>query len=755
MRKNNLLRLVVMVVLIFFIMPSLSPAQITSEQNEKAVTKIDSKIQQTITFSEDDFEFSTLLGYDIIELNDCSYINEPGKPMIPAKNIKIALPNGLKATNIKIINIVEKEMTGAYTIFPAQKPQMTDKTFDEVEFIEPDTQTYNSEDVFPSQIVEIGEQTDLAGQAIIPVKIYPLQYIPKQKSLTLITSIEFIIEGENGYVCGDYLSNKLSDREIKMYNNMVKEMVVNPEDVDLKSLDQPYKPQSVPPGDYRYVIITQDSWVGNFQPLANWKTKKGVPANIVTTSWIYSTYSGSNQQKIRSFIIDAHSNWGTIYFLLGGDSNIIPYYTRNIGGTNIPTDTYYADYDNDWTVEVHVGRAPVQVTGTWGISTFINKINTYEKSPPLSNYGKTAFFMGFDLYTWGSDEGEDCKVYIKNQYLPSGWTLRTEYDSEPGTHRTDSLNYLNQGNNLVNHIDHSGTDFMGTGYTNDGLGMDTNDARSRTNGNRQSIIYSIGCWPCDFPDSECIAEGFVRNPNGGGVAFVGNTRSGWYSPYSGDFYSLRYDRYFFRSLFNQGHYILGECFSDHKNDAYQNDDTYRFCFVELTLLGDPELPIWTDDPTLIDSVSFPNNINTGSQQFTVTVTDGGSPVNGALVCVQKGSEVYEYGTTNSQGKATFTINPVTTGSMDVTVTKHNLLPWEGTATVSSASFSYCVLLGMISNLNQGTPYSTFKASLMLYIKLSPFGLDVFSSGQTVTVHNSYTTGVLVPGLVAGVFYADV
>jgi hypothetical protein len=81
-------------------------------------------------------------------------------------------------------------------------------------------------------------------------------------------------------------------------------------------------------------------------------------------------------------------------------------------------------------------------------------------------------------------------------------------------------------------------------------------------------------------------------------------------------------------------------------------------------------------------VSYTNPIGTGSQSFVVTVTDGGSPLNGALVCVQKGTEVYATGTTNSSGVATLTIAPLTEGTMDVTVTKQNLLPWEGTCTIS-------------------------------------------------------------------------
>jgi hypothetical protein len=139
-----------------------------------------------------------------------------------------------------------------------------------------------------------------------------------------------------------------------------------------------------------------------------------------------------------------------------------------------------------------------QYEATTHINTFINKVFTYERNPPLTNYAKTAFFCGFDAKAYGSGEGEGCKIYIKNTYIPSGWTYRWEYDSETTNHKTEVLSNLNLGHNLVNHIDHSNTDFMGTGYTNHYQGINTNDALSRTNGNKQSIIYSVGCYACDF-----------------------------------------------------------------------------------------------------------------------------------------------------------------------------------------------------------------------------------------------------------------
>jgi hypothetical protein len=279
-----------------------------------------------------------------------------------------------------------------------------------------------------------------------------------------------VVEGEGGYVCGDYLPARCSPEAARAWEKMVRESVVNPQDVRLRAADPaPPLGRGIGDGTFEYVIITPEDWADDFQPLAAWKTKKGIPANIVTREWIYNEggYGGDNVEKIRQFVIDAHDTWGAMYVLLGGDEGALPYHERYLLSEHVPNDTYYADYDSDWTCEVHVGRA--SVTDEAGIATFIDKVLTYETNPPLTDYARTAFFFGFDMYTSGSHEGEGTKTAIRDLYLPPDWTLRTEYDSEPGSHKADSIAYLNQGNNLVNHIDHCGSDYIGTGCVQSGV----------------------------------------------------------------------------------------------------------------------------------------------------------------------------------------------------------------------------------------------------------------------------------------------
>jgi hypothetical protein len=456
-------------------------------------------------------------------------------------------------------------------------------------------------------------------------------------------------------------------------------MVINPSDVILHK-NQVYQPIGINPGDYDYVIITKDDWVSAFQTLADWKTQKGIPANIVTTESIYSNYSGStNQAKIRAFVEDAHDNWGTVFFLLGGDTDTVPYQNVTYLGTKIPSDTYYSDYDDDWTCEVHVGRASITGpgTGVGKIGNFINKTLNYEKNPPTTNYPKNVALFGFDLDS--ITDGEDCKIDIDNLYIPSDWNVTKVYDSHSGNHEDAVDTAVNNGQNLINHIDHCNQYYIGTGSTNHDWGLDTSEVDAFSNGNKQSILYSIGCWPAAFDFGNCIAEHFVRDNDGGGVAFVGNTRSGWYYQGYDDLLSSRYDRYFFRSFFNQNHYKLGDLFSDHKMDAYNSmdpDNYNKFIFTELSLLGDPELPIWMDNPSSFD-VDHPMEIPNEPSSFTIHVEDSeGNDIEDAYVCLWKGDEVYLTNYTDSNGNFTFNPSPSTEGNMAVTVTIQDFIPYE-------------------------------------------------------------------------------
>jgi len=162
-----------------------------------------------------------------------------------------------------------------------------------------------------------------------------------------------------------------------------------------------------------FVIITSPSMVAALQPLANWKNSTGVAAQVVTTSWISTSFSGADlQEAIRNFIIYMYSNWGTRWVLLGGGISSVPIryiydptsdsdavflgYPSAVEGY-VPSDIYYATIDNNWfnatsgvydattatpsnmLRQVAVGRLPFDDATT--MQRAVSKVIAFERQP--------------------------------------------------------------------------------------------------------------------------------------------------------------------------------------------------------------------------------------------------------------------------------------------------------------------------------------------------------------------------------------
>jgi len=60
-------------------------------------------VQYTIHFSQTELSFGKLKGYDMVRLDDGGYLAQRGKPMLPTREIKIALPQGMVAQTVRIV----------------------------------------------------------------------------------------------------------------------------------------------------------------------------------------------------------------------------------------------------------------------------------------------------------------------------------------------------------------------------------------------------------------------------------------------------------------------------------------------------------------------------------------------------------------------------------------------------------------------------------------------------------------------------
>lgn len=681
------------------------------------------EITERIEFSLDEFLFSKSGGFDQVYLRGAGITDQVGAPQLPVKSISFSLPANSRVELIDVNSFERQEIEGTYNIYPLQKPRILSagRGKDEViPFTSPDVGIYSSYQPYPGKIADLTGSGYMSGHQIADVVVYPLEYVPQEKKLFLYKRIDLTLH----YTLEESRSipfERRSEASRRVFDKLLDKEVLDPKEEAFES--GAMRTSLLPPGDFEYVIITTDLYLSQFQPLADWKTKKGIPATVVSTSWIHENYSGTDAaERLRNFIIDAYQNWGTIWVLLGTDTFRIPArraYAMTCGAwmhemeDSIPCDLYYADLDGDWDLDgdgvfgeiedsvdlypdVFVGRASVSYAGE--ASNFVNKVVTYEKNPPLDYQLKMLFaaeILWWDPYT---DQGVN-KNYMDDLYVPPRFDPITKlYYSLGNESDSTVIVAMNEGQNIINHDGHCWIDVMGvgTGY------LHSSDMDTLVNAPRYSILYSIGCWPAAF-DYDCIAEHFVNNPDGGGVAFIGNSRYGWGSPGNPQFgYSNIYDHEFYRALFIDEVYNLGAALADAKAtfvSRSRQENVYRIHQYEVNLLGDPEMPVWTDTPgSLI--VQHPQTLPLEPHRLSVTVTDNSLPLEGALVCVMKGTEIYQRGLTDFTGQISFDIAPVTEGQLDVTVTSHNYLPYEGTALVSAGGpFLSCI--GSVMNDGSG------------------------------------------------------
>jgi hypothetical protein len=616
-------------------------------------------VEQTFEFSEEQLQFNRVGEYDLVKLNDAAYLVEIGKPQLPLLELRVALPAGMRAEEIEIVSSEQRELPGSYNILPAQSPLPVSRYNDQIEFQPADPGVYNSSEPFPAEIALLGDQADLAGQGLAVIRLTPLQYLPAEQRLILSTSVTIRITGSDGYVCGDYLSAAASKRTVRTYETILREMVVNANAVQIVSSDAIAKSRTLPiGGPFDHLVITTADLEDDFADLVFWHNRKGVRDTVITVDYIYANYAGAdNQDKIRAFVADAYNVWGTAYILIGGEHSQVPFKYKSYVSESIPSDQYYADFDNDWVIEVMVGR--VTTTNATEVARFTEKLLKYETNPPSLGYTLDAALVGMDLtvafdppyYTLTA--GEELKNFIDTTYFPSRFNVNGIYDSQSSNHRSAFISALNAGTHLINHCDHSYTTVMGVGDRNHGWYIGNSDVDALTNDGELSVIFSLGCHPNEMDYNDCIAERFViHNDLQGAVAFTGNTRSGWF--YVGDPMSLsnELDYKWWEGLFDNNLYQAGAPLVYTKNNCPTGDSYWRYCIWTLNLLGEPEMPIWTDLPVRMVA-AFDDTVTSLPYDYTVTVTrTHGQPLADAYVCVWAEGGIYERGYTSRRPNRT-------------------------------------------------------------------------------------------------------
>lgn len=167
---------------------------------------------------------------------------------------------------------------------------------------------------------------------VLRLDVAPVQWHIQAAQLRLATEIQIAVQLEGG----KRFPLPKTPGEGNLFDDL-RDMVVNPGDLPVFFFEP--RPIDVP-----YLIITDDSFwtpdfvrtpganlVDAFEPLARWKTEKGVRAAVVRLSDIvdgrygdFRTGAADLQETIRNFLKHTEARYGTQWVLLGGDIDIVP-----------------------------------------------------------------------------------------------------------------------------------------------------------------------------------------------------------------------------------------------------------------------------------------------------------------------------------------------------------------------------------------------------------------------------------------------
>ncbi len=613
----------------------------------------------------------------------------PGDPALPVFPVSVLLPFGARVESVTIVHSSETVLPGSYDLKPVQHGVPISNP----EFYSPT----------PRNAVSYSERTDiplvipvsqgqLMGYSILNMRISPLAWNPSTGIAVLTGSISMIVH----YHYEDFgcIPRGRGIEGLRVLENVIGSQVLNPEELSLNNMP------AVPADDLpwgEYLIITRDSLVSAFEPLAQFKTMKGIPAAIVTMEYIESNYSGVDAaQKLRFFLRDIYSQTPPTYILLGGDTPLVPH--RNCwataeGYTAYPAaDIYFQDMNDpavgsdqwdannngvwgelsgdvmDYHPDYFIGRASIENSPQ--VNLFVNKVLAYEMPLPTDGRDTDPWFtsMGFTTgILWSSPycPGSAGKEKVDILYTPALWQPVVKHYQSNGTQSyTATMEMLNMGMQFVNHAGHGsqGSVSIGTGSLGIGdfMGLTNIAAHGRV-----SIWNTIACYSGSFDTGTCLAESWIRSPGGGGFCMM-NSRYGWGEPSEpGDKWSELVDQEFFANFFTEDLYNLGVAHSmawDEFIPLIPTDTHYDWIAKSITLFGDPELPMWSEPPDGPLQLNGPDTLSPGLNSITVSVEDNSGPVEDARVCFIQGewddTVMYEVDYTDVSGQV----------QMDITVT---------------------------------------------------------------------------------------
>jgi hypothetical protein len=423
----------------------------------------------------------------------------------------------------------------------------------------------------------------------------------------------------------------------------------------------------------RRLLLASSDWGG---PTWVWPTSVFPPGDNQ-----YHHSSGSQYALLKLAAAPGDFTWEVIAEISSADRRVIPY---SEGVTNGGHGWHFARSATDLQAN--------GITITLPFITFFFPL----PSPWIVVYGSTVEVTPPDfLIDWSGQDGsmsdqEQLREQLRTE-LPGWDTVTRLYEDEldlnpaqaaaaPVQHLTSDR--LRDALNAEPHI----MSLSGHGNNDGCCGGSVALADNLTNGYQTFIGYADSCLTNQVDANDAFSEALICNPNGGAVAYVGNTRFSWISV--GD----NFQRAFFHRLTAVRHIGLlndsrmGLVGSTGYNTVYE-----RWAIFTLNLLGDPEMQVYRSRHVRRFIVKIAAAIQRGPTVIHVVEVQPPTPVPhpeppiDVLVHIRQGETVYT-ARTDAFGQAHFDLSSLALGEVEITASHDEFIPYRLNTTLTGPNW---------------------------------------------------------------------
>ena len=555
---------------------------------------------------------------------------------------------------------------------------------------------YSFNEFYPGKLASLGSpyiQHQFRGQSI---HFYPVQYNPVTHTLRLYSSIDVTVS-ETGTPGFNPLPAHVSQRTSLPMQEVYKSHFLN------------YTSQSS-----RYdqvgelgnmLVIAHAQYMDELQPWVQWKKEKGIPVEVVDVAQINSV------SAITQFVQNYYETNGLTYLVLVGDEDQVPVQLVNYSSGQGYCDACYGyTAGNDNYADLFVGHFLVHNDNE--LPALLQKTLEYERNPNTAiDWFSVAMGIGSNEGDGIGDDNEADWQHqngIKEDLL--SFTYSQVWEKYDGGHTANSpsggltadaggspsssslTEVIETGCSLINYTGHGAHTLIVTGsYTNTQINQLQNNGR-------YPYFIVVGCCTGDYDDDDdtgdTFGEAWIKSPSatnltgGIGGAFSSVYQS-WAPPMEAQ---DEMNKIIANSANLETRHTIG---SIHYHGCSSMSDAYGVDGDEMTdtwiLMADPSVQLRTAMPSALVA-SHATGISMGVSSLVVYCN-----TDNAMICASMNGEILDAQTVNG-GQVILNFDPIASpGSVLITATSFNTIPYQGTIAVTPASGPYVV--GNLASVN--------------------------------------------------------